>query len=120
MVNRARARPGRTRLGCLLMLAVLAAVGYFGSNVGRVYFRFYEIQDAMAQEVRFAARTQDAMIVSHLRAKADSIGLPEGAQTINVYRKGKQIWIWAHYFEIIELPGRVETLELAPHAEGTF
>ena len=74
----------------------------------------------MEQEVRFAARTTDDTIIVHLRAKADSLGLPEDAQKIKVKRKGKQIWIWADYIETVELPGTVETLELAPHAEGTF
>jgi len=117
---RSHRRAGMSRLGCLLTILILGAIGYFGWGVAHVYLRFYEMQDAMAQEVRFAARTTDDTIVLHLRAKADSIGLPDDAQRIKVQRKGKQIWIWAHYFETIELPGRVETLELAPHAEGTF
>ena len=35
-----RQRAGRSSLGCLVTLLILAAVVYFGINVGDVYFRF--------------------------------------------------------------------------------
>jgi hypothetical protein len=34
-------RRGAARIGCLLMLLVVTAIGYFGFNVGEVYFNFY-------------------------------------------------------------------------------
>lgn len=120
MVTGAVHRDGKSRLGCLLTVAVLGAIVYFGWGVAQVYLRFYEFQDDMAQEVRFAARTPDDTIILTLRAKADSLGLPDDAQRVKVKRKGHQIWIWADYVETIELPGRIETLDLAPHAEGSF
>ena len=55
-----RRRTGRGSLGCLVMLLILAAVVYFGVNVGEVYWRFYQYQDAMRQEVRFAAHNSNA------------------------------------------------------------
>jgi len=55
-------RRGTSSLGCLFSLLVLAAIVYFGVNVGEVYFRFYQFQDAMRQEVRFAAHNNDALI----------------------------------------------------------
>lgn len=113
-------RRGGSSLGCLFSLLVLAAIGYFGVNIGEVYFRFYQFQDAMRQEVRFAAHNNDAVIVRHLRDQADSLGLPEGAQNVSVQRDGHHIQIEAEYYEHIELPLTVREVDLNPHAEGIF
>ena len=56
------ARRGRSTMGCLFILLLLTAAGYFAVNVGEPYFRFYQFQDAMEQEVRFARNRPDAAI----------------------------------------------------------
>ena len=48
MVTRRR---GASTLGCLVMLLLVAAGVYFGVNVGEVYWRYYEYQDDIAQQV---------------------------------------------------------------------
>ena len=48
-------RRGASALGCLFSLLIVGALVYFGLNVGRVYWRFYQFQDDMRQEVRFAS-----------------------------------------------------------------
>ncbi len=113
-------RRGSSSLGCLFSLLVLAAIVYFGVNVGEVYFRFYQFQDAMRQEVRFAAHNNDAVILRHLRDQADSLGLPEGAQNVVVQREGRHIEIESEYYEHVELPLTVREVYLNPHAEGLF
>ena len=55
-------RAGASRLGCLVGLLLVVTVGYFGFNIGEVYFRFYRFKDAMAQEARFAETRDDATI----------------------------------------------------------
>ena len=42
------------------MLLIVAAIGYFGANVGEAYFNYYRYQDRMASEARFAAHNTDA------------------------------------------------------------
>ena len=113
-------RRGSSSLGCLFSLLLLAAVIYFGVNVGEVYFRFYQFQDAMRQEVRFAAHNSDAVILRHLRDQADSLGLPEAAHNVSVQRDGHHIQIEAEYYEHIELPLTVREVDFNPHAEGLF
>ena len=63
-----RPRRGSSSLGCLFILLLLSAAGYFAVNVGEVYFRFYQYKDAMRQEVRFASHNSDQVILRHLRA----------------------------------------------------
>ena len=113
-------RRGRTRLGCPFTLLILAALGYFGLQVGEVYYRFYRFQDAMAQEARFAARRDDAEIVSRLRATADSLDLPEAAGRIRVRRTADRISIFAEYYDRLPLPLVTREILFTPHAEWIF
>jgi hypothetical protein len=113
-------RRGASSLGCLFTLLVLAVIVYFGVNVGEVYFRYYQYQDAMRQEVRFAAHNNDAIILRHLRDQADSLGLPEAARNVMVQREGRHIEIETEYYEHVELPLTVREVYLNPHAEGIF
>ena len=116
-----RSRPGRSSLGCLVLLLVLTAVGYFGVNVGEAYWRFYQFQDAMKQEARFAARRTDDAIALRLRAKADSLGLPEQAvKHLRVRRNTRIIRITSEYFETIELPLVVRELHFEPRVEASL
>lgn len=115
-----RARWGKGALGCLLTLLIVAAIGYFGVNAGEVYFRFYQYQDAMKQEVRFAAHNSDAVILRHLRSQADSLGLPEAAGEVTLQRDGRHIELESEYYEHIELPLTVREVHFNPHASGIF
>ena len=113
-------RRGASTLGCLLTLLVLAAIAYFSFNVGEVYWRFYAFRDAMRQEARFAGHNSDDVIKRRLRAKADSLGLPEGARQVRVRRQGRHLSIWTEYYENIELPLVVKEVYFNPQVETAF
>ena len=116
MVN----RPGRSQLGCLVMIAFLAALIYFGFNIGDAFWNNYVYTDRMKQEVRFAASRSDAVIKRRLSQFADSLGLPEGARTVHIKRGSKIISIWAEYYDVIEFPGFVREIHFNPNAAGPF
>ena len=111
-------RAGRSSLGCLLVLLLLAAALYVGVNIGEAYWRFYEFQDAMRQEVRFAKQIPDDRIKLHLAALADSLGLPEQATDVAVDRTSSSIAVSAEYTERIEFPFFVRVIRFAPRARG--
>jgi len=113
-------RSGKVALGCLVVLLLASAAAYFGVNAGRVYWRFYQFQDAMTQEARFAPSNTNELIVSRLRAKADSLGLPEAAQKVHIRRERHHTDIWAEYIDTIELPGHVREVSFEPHVERAF
>ena len=113
-------RAGITSLGCLLTLLILAAIGYFGIGVGEHYMQFYQYQDAMRQEVKFAAHNSDALILRHLRERADSLGLPESAGEVTLQRDGRHIEIESEYYVHLELPLYVKEVRFDAHAEGIF
>ena len=117
MVSRRR---GLGSLGCLVALMLVATVLYFGVGIGEHYFRFYQYQDAMRQEVKFAAHNSDALILRHLRERADSLGLPEAAGEVNLQRDGRHIEMDSEYYVHIEIPLYVKEVRFNAHAEGIF
>lgn len=115
-----RARAGKGGLGCLVSILFVAAVIYFGVNIGQTYWNYVQFQDRMKQEARFAQHRSDVTIARRLRDYADSLGLPEGAHKVNVRRAGRTIHIWAEYYENVELPLMVKEFYFHPQAVGTF
>jgi hypothetical protein len=113
-----RRHRGASTLGCLFTLLIVAAVVYFGINIAEVYWRGYEFQDDMRQEVAFASHLTNDAILLHLRAQADSLGLPEDARAITIKRTPAAISIDAFYDERIELPMTVREVHFHPHAQG--
>jgi hypothetical protein len=113
-------RRGSSSLGCLVTLLLIAAVVYFAVNIGEHYFRFYQYQDSMRQEVKFAAHNSDALILRHLRERADSLGLPEAAGEVSLQRDGRHIELESEYYVHLELPMMVREVRFNPHAEGIF
>ena len=113
-------RRGVSSLGCLVSLLVVAAAVYFCIGVGEHYWRFYEYQDGMRQEVKFAAHNSDAVILRHLGAQVDSLGLPESAAEVVIQRDGRHIAMESDYYQHIELPLVVRELHFNPHAAGLF
>ena len=113
-------RRGIGSMGCLLTLLLIAVVVYFGVGIGEHFVRFYEYQDAMRQEVKFAAHSTDAVMLRHLREKADSLGLPESAGEVTLTRDGRHIAVESEYYVHMEFPLVVREKRFNPHAEGLF
>ena len=104
MVSRVRSRAGTSRLGCVIQLAILAGIIYFGIYAGQDLLDYYRLRDAMKQEGRFATIRTDAQIRDRLRLFADSVGLPPEAQEINIVRDENTIRIWTEYDQPLRLP----------------
>ncbi|MFI5310184.1 MAG: hypothetical protein ACHQQ3_03050 [Gemmatimonadales bacterium] len=115
-----RNRRGASKIGCLVTILIIAAVCYFGANVAEVFWNEYQYQDRMRTEARFAAHRSDAVIRRRVSSFADSLNLPEGARNVTVRRGDHMIYIFADYYEHIELPGFVREIHMTPNATGTF
>ncbi len=117
-----KARAGRSSVGCLFTLLLVAAGIYFGLNVAEAYWNFYQYEDAMKQELRFNGLRPDSLILVHLWLQADSLGLPADAKEISIERdpRDRTIKISADYVELIELPLTVRAFTFHPHAEDTY
>ncbi len=121
MVRSRSTRRGASRVGCLLQIAALAALGYIATIAGEDALNFYRFQDAMRNETRFAANRSDQEIKSRLRAFTDSLNLPLSAKDVNVVRQANHIRIWSRYDKVVKLPlNYTRIVHLRPSAEADF
>jgi hypothetical protein len=104
----------------LFLLLLVAIAMYLGVNIGEAYWRFYEFEDAMRQEVRFARQIPDDRIKLHLSALADSLGLPEEATNITVERTNSDISVSAEYTEHLQFPLFARDIRFTPRAAGSL
>ena len=70
MVTLLRNRRGAGTLGCLVSLLIFAAVLYYGYHVGQVYWKFYQLQDAMKSQARLAPSAVQSGRINSWRAPA--------------------------------------------------
>ncbi len=124
MVGRGRNRAGKVRLGCLVVLLLLAVALYEAIGAFRVYFRYYRMQDTVNGQAALAQVLSDDVILTRLVAYADTLGLPLGptAWTIRRSYSPRMITIEAEYRDsvVIALPGirKVFPLVFKPSAKG--
>jgi hypothetical protein len=118
MVSLSRSRGGTSTFGCLVMLAILVAAGYYGIHVGGAYWRYYELVDDMNQQAKFAGQTTDQAIQASLAAQADSL-LGE-RPVFRIDRSGPpgRIVIQTQYHEKFDLPLFKKTIVFRPRAEA--
>lgn len=110
-------------MGCLLSLVLFTGAIVYGGQIGRIYWRYYELVDEMRQSARFARNRSDDAIRRNLRARVDELGLPEEAKRIQVRRTGPpySILITTQYQERLDLPvGRTIYIRFRPKAESRF
>ncbi len=114
-------RDGRGKIGCLLVLLVLAAVFYFGVDVGEVYWRFYRFRDAVEQETQYGTTRTDEEIKRRLVALVDSLGLPEEAsRRLEIRRSANRLVVQTAYTEHVDIPFYKRDIRFAPSAESRF
>ena len=102
-----RSRRGAGRIGCLLVLLIITAIGYFGANVGEAYWNFYRYQDRMKSEAQFAGAQHgrgDQGAHRRVRGLARPARIP---RTNVIVRRGEhEIFIYANYNVRVEFPAR--------------
>ncbi|HXV86458.1 MAG TPA: hypothetical protein VD793_07150 [Gemmatimonadales bacterium] len=113
-------RRGASRVGCLISLVVAGAVVYYGMDVVRVYFRYWQMRDEMRSVARLAPSLDDATILRRLRAKADALALPQSARRFTIRRlaRPREIRITTSYNETVVLPFYQYTFQFKPEARA--
>ena len=117
----ARSRRGASRLGCLIQIAIVAMIVYFGLLAGEEALAYYRFKDAMKNEARFASIRSDTEIRNRLRVFADSVELPAQAKEVRIVREGNRIRIWSEYDQVFKLPlNKTRVVHFRPSVEKTF
>ena len=126
MVAQARNRSGKTHVGCLFSLFVVAAGIYVGVDVAEVYWRAYRLQDLVKDQVTFAPSLTDDVIRRRLIAYSDALGVPLGQRDWIVRRTSspREITISAQYRDTIRIEflglRKALVVEFKPHGRGSL
>lgn len=118
MVMLLRNRRGAGTLGCLFSLLVSAAILFYGYHVGQVYWKFYQLQDAMKSQARLAPSLADDVIRRRLNESADEV-FPDRKFKFVISRGGRprKIVIETEYADSVDLPLFKHTFQFKPRAE---
>ncbi len=84
--SRLKDRSGKVRPALLLLLIVLAALGYYGFEIGGVYWRQYKLEDTVARELSFAGHTVDETIHQRVLEYIAAKNLPLSARDVRFAR----------------------------------
>jgi hypothetical protein len=107
-------RRGTSTFGCLLSLVLLVAAGYYGLHIGRVYFRFYQLQDEMESAARMAPSLSDDVIYRRLAATSDTL---LGRTLTFDIKRSKFITINTQYSDSVDLPLFRHVFHFKPRVE---
>jgi hypothetical protein len=79
--QKVRDRSGKTRLGCLFTLLLVATAGYYGADIGAVFFDRWQLIEEMKAQAGFAPSIDDAAIQRRLHRKMEELELPRHARS---------------------------------------
>jgi hypothetical protein len=116
------ARRGVSKMGCLIVILIIAACAYFGLDVGDAYWKYYQYKDAMNQELRYRGDKPDDTIKAHMRLVADSLELPPEAGNVVVTRdkRTKTVEMESQYDITVHVPGYERVIHFTPHAADDY
>ena len=99
-------RRGTSFTGCVVTLVVLAVVAWYGSHIGLVYWREYQLLDEMKVNARHASGLPDATIRSRLDLKVREVFGPDRTMVFNISRPhGREsMLIETDYRDSVALP----------------
>jgi hypothetical protein len=120
MVTRSPRRRGAGNIGCLISLLILAVVLFYGINIGELYWRYYQLLDAIKSQARVAPSLTDETIRRRLILQVEELGLPPDASKFTIRRSGRTrlITIETEYTESVDLPFFNHTFRFHPKAEA--
>jgi len=112
-------RRGAGGLGCLFSLVLFAGALYYGTNIGQVYLRYYQVLDAMRTQARLAPSLHDEVIYRRLNGQADSLFGVGAKPHFKITRSNEppRIIIETEYTDQVDLPLFKHTFVLRPRAE---
>lgn len=102
-----RNRSGKSKLGCLLQIVLVAGVVYYGFDWGKTYFKFWSLREEMRSQAALATSIDNAVIHRRILAKIDALGLPAGAKSnIRIRRtnRPREILISTSYVVFFRVP----------------
>ncbi len=115
-----RNRRGRTSLGCIFTLVLLAIVGYYALGAGWTYLHYWQILDEMRLQARLAPTLDDSVIRRRLVTRAGELELPSEANRFVIKRlaRPREIVITTRWKGTIALPFYEWVVTFQPQARA--
>lgn len=115
-------RSGKVKVGVLLWLIVLAAVGYYGFEVGGVYMRRYKLEEAVKLRLAYAGQLTNESI--HQRVLDDIVGmdLPSEARNMTLVEtdRPRALQVRIAYAETVNLLFTTKKLPVSINIRRSF
>jgi len=117
-MNRIRQR-GAGKLGTLIWIIILIAVGYCGFKIVPPYIDNYQLEDFMKQETRFAGvnRRSSDQLREVIYKRIQELEIPARREDIRVDVVQDGFKVSVKYTVVIELPGYALSLNFNPTAD---
>ena len=117
-----RSDRGASGLGCVLSLVLTVGVLYYGINLGRVWWRYKELQNAMETAARFGQTQTVDQVTRQLQAEATDLGVPPAGRVFKVTKMDgpPRITISTSYTEEVKLPLFHRVFEFRPSVTQKF
>jgi len=96
---------GAGTIGCLIWLAVIAAVGHVLWKVVPVKIRSSTFYDTMQEQASFGSIKSEAQIQYEILRRAEELEIPVTRETVKVTRTRASVTVEAHYSIPIEFFG---------------
>lgn len=98
-------RTGKIKIGLLLWLIVLAAVGYYGFEVGGVYWRQYKLEDHVKQRLAYAGQLTNEAIHQRVLHDIANMDLPSEARNVHFVetQRPRALQVSISYTETVNL-----------------
>jgi hypothetical protein len=111
-----RGNRGASTVGCLFTILIFVVVLYYGIDIGRIYWKYYRLEDEMQTSARFASTRSDDQILKHLIGVSEDLGLPAEARRFSIQRTQQPflVTIKTSYRVELELPFHRRTLVMRP------
>jgi len=117
--SRRGSQHGGSTAGCVFSLVLFVAAIYYGINIGKPWFRYYQLLDEMRVSARLGPTLTDPVIRRRISDKIEELNIPPEANKITIVRGGKprKITITTTYSETVTLPLFEHTFIYTPKAE---
>jgi hypothetical protein len=121
-LSRLSSRAGKSRLGTLLFLVVIAAACYYGFVVGGVYWRRYRLDDIVTRELSFAGQLADQSIHQRVLERIAETKLPISTRNVRFSRSSspRALRVSISYVETVNLLFTEKEFQMSADYERPF
>ena len=120
--SRLKGRSGKVKPATLLWLILFAALGYYGFEIGGVYWRQYRLEDTLVRDLSFAGQLVDETIRQRVLEHVTAMNLPLTARDVRFARTNspRALRVSISYVETVNLLFTEKRIPMSVDIERPF